>query len=108
MVNIIIQDKFINNSNMTDSPHDIKEVLDKNLEDDEVQEVLRNGTDLREYALQVDKGIKEAEKNSVADYLKESENIGLLHHQIEDCDDILAKMESMLMVFQASIHSRVK
>lgn len=84
---------------MTESVN-IKEVLDRNLEDDEVQEVLRNGTDLREYALQIDKGIKEAEKNSVADYLRESENIGQLHHQIEECDDILARMESMLMVFQ--------
>lgn len=81
---------------------DIKDVLDKNLEDFEIQEVLQNGTDLREYALQLDKGIKDAEKTSVADYLKESENIASLHNQIEDCDGILAKMESMLMVFQVS------
>lgn len=81
----------------------IKDVLDKNLEDIEIQEVLNNGTDLREYALQVDKGIKEAEKNSVADYLKESGNISSLHNQIEECDGILARMESMLMVFQVSL-----
>lgn len=81
---------------------DSKEDLDRNLEDFEIQEVLRNGTDLREYALQIDKSIKEAEKVSVADYLKESENIASLHNQIEDCDGILAKMESMLMVFQVS------
>lgn len=79
---------------------DVAESLDKNLEDLEIQEVLRNGTDLREYALQIDKNIKEAEKNSVADYLKESENIATLHNQIEDCDSILARMESMLLVFQ--------
>ncbi|KAG6459324.1 vacuolar protein sorting-associated protein 52 homolog [Manduca sexta] len=84
---------------------DIKNVLDKNLEDFEIQEVLRNGTDLREYALQIDKGIREAEKASVADYLKESENIGSLHNQIEECDGILAKMESMLMVFQNDLGS---
>ncbi|CAH0700551.1 unnamed protein product [Spodoptera exigua] len=84
---------------------DIKDVLDKNLEDFEIQEVLRNGTDLREYALQLDKGIKDAEKTSVADYLKESENIASLHNQIEDCDGILAKMESMLMVFQNDLGS---
>lgn len=81
-------------------PTDLKEDLDKNLEDFEIQEVLRNGTDLREYALQIDKNIKDAEKSSVADYLKESENIGSLHNQIEECDGILEKMESMLMVFQ--------
>lgn len=78
----------------------MKEGLDKNLEDFEIQEVLRNGTDLREYALQIDKGIKEAEKAAIADYLKESENITSLHNQIEECDGILARMESMLMVFQ--------
>lgn len=81
------------------------DILDKNLEDFEIQEVLRNGTDLREYALQLDKGIKDAEKTSVADYLKESENIASLHNQIEDCDGILAKMESMLMVFQNDLGS---
>lgn len=80
-----------------------KDTLDKNLEDYEIQEVLKNGTDLREYALQIDKGIKEAEKNSVADYLRESENIASLHGQIEECDGILARMESMLLVFQVSI-----
>ncbi|KAF9809529.1 hypothetical protein SFRURICE_020826 [Spodoptera frugiperda] len=84
---------------------DIKDGLDKNLEDFEIQEVLRNGTDLREYALQLDKGIKDAEKTSVADYSKESENIASLHNQIEDCDGILAKMESMLMVFQNDLGS---
>lgn len=87
---------------MSETP-DMTEMLDKNLEDIEIQEVLKNGTDLREYALQIDKNIKEAEKNSVADYLKESENIGVLHNKIEDCDAILARMESMLLVFQVSI-----
>ncbi|XP_047987271.1 vacuolar protein sorting-associated protein 52 homolog [Leguminivora glycinivorella] len=89
---------------MSETNH-MKDVLDKNLEDFEIQEVLNNGTDLREYALQVDKGIKEAEKNSVADYLKESGNISSLHNQIEECDGILARMESMLMVFQNDLGS---
>ncbi|CAK1603063.1 unnamed protein product [Parnassius mnemosyne] len=82
-----------------------KDTLDKNLEDYEIQEVLKNGTDLREYALQIDKGIKEAEKNSVADYIRESENIASLHNQIEECDSILARMESMLLVFQNDLGS---
>ncbi|XP_023936642.2 vacuolar protein sorting-associated protein 52 homolog [Bicyclus anynana] len=85
--------------------NEMTEIIDKNLEDIEIQEVLKNGTDLREYALQIDKNIKEAEKNSVADYLKESENIASLHNQIEDCDEILAKMESMLLVFQNDLGS---
>ncbi|CAF4758230.1 unnamed protein product [Pieris macdunnoughi] len=84
---------------------DMSEILDKNLEDIEIQEVLKNGTDLREYALQIDKSIKEAEKASVADYLKESENIGSLHNQIEECDGILERMENMLLVFQNDLGS---
>ncbi|GBP60900.1 Vacuolar protein sorting-associated protein 52 homolog [Eumeta japonica] len=83
----------------------VNEVLDKNLEDYEVQQVLRNGTDLREYALQIDRGIKEAEKRSIEDYLKESENIGSLHNQLEDCDKILERMESMLIGFQNDLGS---
>lgn len=79
-----------------------REVLDKSLENLEVQEVLRSGTDLREYAQQVDKDILEAEKRSVADYLQETENITSLHSQIEDCDEILERMENMLLSFQVS------
>ncbi|CAG4944571.1 vacuolar protein sorting-associated protein 52 homolog [Colias croceus] len=84
---------------------DMSEILDKNLEDIEIQEVLKNGTDLREYALQIDKSIKEAEKASVSDYLKESENIISLHNQIEECDGILERMENMLLVFQNDLGS---
>ncbi|XP_038221338.1 vacuolar protein sorting-associated protein 52 homolog isoform X2 [Zerene cesonia] len=84
---------------------DMSEILDKNLEDIEIQEVLKNGTDLREYALQIDKSIKEAEKASVGDYLKESENIISLHNQIEECDGILERMENMLLVFQNDLGS---
>ncbi|CAK1549977.1 unnamed protein product [Leptosia nina] len=87
------------------SKSDISESLDKNLEDIEIQEVLKNGTDLREYALQIDRSIKEAEKASVADYLKESENIGSLHNQIEECDGILERMENMLLIFQNDLGS---
>ncbi|XP_050670065.1 vacuolar protein sorting-associated protein 52 homolog [Leptidea sinapis] len=81
------------------------ENLNKDLEDYEIQQVLKNGTDLREYALQIDKNIKEAEKASVADYLKESSNIGSLHNQIEECDGILERMENMLLTFQNDLGS---
>lgn len=74
--------------------------LHKNLEDDEVQEVLRTGTDLREYAQQIDSELKIAEQKSIQDYLKESENIASLHTQIESCDNILERMETMLLSFQ--------
>lgn len=78
----------------------VDEDIQKNLEDDEVKEVLRTGTDLREYARQIDSELKLAEQKSIQDYLKESENIASLHSQIEDCDSILERMENMLLSFQ--------
>lgn len=34
------------------------------------------------------------------DYIKESENLVLLHDQIRDCDNILSQMETLLSGFQ--------
>ncbi|XP_063702830.1 vacuolar protein sorting-associated protein 52 homolog [Culicoides brevitarsis] len=70
------------------------------LEDNEIKEILRTGTDLREYASQIEKEFKEVENKSIEDYIKESENIASLHTQILDCDDILGNMEGMLTEFQ--------
>lgn len=75
------------------------------LEDDVVQEVLRTGKDLREYSKQVEKELKEVENKSIQDYIKESQNIVSLHNQITACDDILERMESMLMGFQSDLGS---
>lgn len=79
--------------------------LPQNLGDDVVQEVLKTGTDLRQYSRQIEKELKEVENKSIQDYIKESENIASLHNQIADCDNILEKMESMLMSFQLDLGS---
>lgn len=63
--------------------------LPQNLGDDVVQEVLKTGTDLRQYSRQIEKELKEVENKSIQDYIKESENIASLHNQIADCDNIL-------------------
>jgi Vps52 / Sac2 family len=34
------------------------------------------------------------------DYIKESDNLVLLHDQIRDCDNILSQMETLLCGFQ--------
>lgn len=73
--------------------------------DDVVQEVLKTGTDLRQYSRQIEKELKEVENKSIQDYIKESENIASLHNQIAACDNILEKMESMLMSFQQDLGS---
>ncbi|KAL1124178.1 hypothetical protein AAG570_001948 [Ranatra chinensis] len=81
------------------------EALECHLEDDEVQEVLRTGTDLRQYSKQIEKQLKDVENKSIQDYIKESQNIVSLHKQIAACDDILQRMESMLLSFQSDLGS---
>lgn len=77
----------------------------QHLEDEEVREILKTGTDLRQYARQIEKEFKEVENRSILDYIKESQNIANLHNQIGDCDNILERMEQMLTSFQVLNHS---
>ncbi|XP_029040992.1 vacuolar protein sorting-associated protein 52 homolog [Osmia bicornis bicornis] len=79
--------------------------MPQDLGDDVVQDVLKTGTDLRQYSRQIEKELKEVENKSIQDYIKESENIASLHNQIAACDNILEKMESMLMNFQLDLGS---
>lgn len=76
-------------------------LLVSELENDEIKEILASGTDLRQYAQEIDKEFKSVENQSIKDYIKESENIASLHTQILECDDILATMEGMLTDFQS-------
>lgn len=84
-----------------DSDNQIK----NNLEDDVVQEILKTGTDLRQYSKQIEKELKEVENKSIQDYIKESQNIASLHNQISACDTILERMENMLLSFQNDLGS---
>ncbi|XP_067001896.1 vacuolar protein sorting-associated protein 52 homolog isoform X2 [Anabrus simplex] len=79
--------------------------LDQHLKEDVVQEVLKSGTELRQYSLQVERKLKEVENKSIQDYIKESQNIASLHNQISACDSILERMESMLLTFQSDLGS---
>ncbi|GJQ70594.1 hypothetical protein Trydic_g22990 [Trypoxylus dichotomus] len=76
-----------------------------NLEDEVVQDILKTGTDLRQYSRQIEKELKEVENKSIQDYIKESQNIARLHGQISACDQILERMESMLLGFQNDLGS---
>lgn len=74
------------------------------LDDKEIQEILKTGTDLRQYSKQIEKEFKEVENKSIEDYIKESQNIANLHNQIGNCDTILERMESMLLNFQVGTY----
>jgi len=72
--------------------------LKNNLDDEVVQEVLKTGTDLRQYSRQVEKELKEVESKSIKDYIKESQNIASLHNQIAACDSILEVRKDITVV----------
>ncbi|XP_034016495.1 LOW QUALITY PROTEIN: vacuolar protein sorting-associated protein 52 homolog [Thalassophryne amazonica] len=79
--------------------------IQANLEDDLVKEALKTGVDLRQYSKQVEMELQRIEQASIKDYIKESQNIALLHNQITACDSILERMEGMLSGFQSDLSS---
>ncbi|XP_058452516.1 vacuolar protein sorting-associated protein 52 homolog [Malaya genurostris] len=79
--------------------------LGDQIEDDEVQEILKTGTDLRQYSAQIEKEFNEVENRSIEDYIKESQNIACLHNQIGNTSTILQRMELMLMDIQDALNN---
>lgn len=75
--------------------------ITEQLDNEEVREILKNTTDLRQYSRQIEKEFKDVENKSIEDYIAESQNIASLHNQIGECDDVLERMETMLMNFQS-------
>uniref|UniRef100_K3WUL5 Vacuolar protein sorting-associated protein 52 A n=1 Tax=Globisporangium ultimum (strain ATCC 200006 / CBS 805.95 / DAOM BR144) TaxID=431595 RepID=K3WUL5_GLOUD len=68
-----------------------------------IKEALSKGVDLRQYANQIDQDLRAAEIDSVSQYVMKSEDIVELHDQVQECDNILAKMQEMLLGFQADL-----
>ena len=71
-----------------------------------LKDALLHGTDLREYAKQVEDELKSVESASIDDYLREDENLKNLHKDIRSCDQILEQMQKMLGGFQQVEASR--
>ncbi|KAE9024656.1 Vacuolar protein sorting-associated protein 52 A [Phytophthora fragariae] len=72
-------------------------------QDGVIKEALSQGVDLREYAQQIEHELREAEAASVAQYVMKSGDIVELHDEVQDCDNLLAKMQEMLLGFQADL-----
>ncbi|CBN77348.1 conserved unknown protein [Ectocarpus siliculosus] len=81
----------------------IDEDLEQFQQDDIVREALRDGVDLRGYARDIDLELREVEHNSVEGYKVQSAEVLSLHQQIQGCDAILARMQEMLLGFQADL-----
>ncbi|XP_010782887.1 vacuolar protein sorting-associated protein 52 homolog [Notothenia coriiceps] len=87
-----IQDINLGELDLTTDEFILDEVdihIQANLEDDLVKEALKTGVDLRQYSKQVESELQRIEQASIKDYIKESQNIALLHNQITACDSIL-------------------
>ncbi|CAI5702745.1 unnamed protein product [Peronospora effusa] len=72
-------------------------------QDEVIKEALSQGVDLREYTQQIDDELRAAEAASVAQYVMNSADIVELHDEVQDCDNLLAKMQEMLLGFQADL-----
>jgi vacuolar protein sorting-associated protein 52 len=72
-------------------------------QDGVIKEALQQGVDLRQYAAQIDQELRAAEIDSVSQYVLKSADIVELHDQVQECDNILAKMQEMLLGFQADL-----
>ncbi|OQS06163.1 vacuolar protein sorting-associated protein [Thraustotheca clavata] len=81
--------------------------LDDHLEqfqqDDFIKEALAKGVDLRQYAQQIDRELRDVEMESITQYVAKSSDIVDLYNQVQACDDILARMQEMLLGFQADL-----
>ena len=69
----------------------------EHVHDDLFKELIESSVDLRNYSQDVNKQLKKVENSCVGDYINESTNIARLHQQINESDNILEKIEGMLV-----------
>ncbi|KAI9913745.1 hypothetical protein PsorP6_005117 [Peronosclerospora sorghi] len=72
-------------------------------QDSELKEALSQGVDLRKYAQQIDEDLRVAETASVEQYVMKSADFVELHNEVLECDNLLAKIQEMLLGFQADL-----
>jgi len=65
-----------------------------------VKALASGGEELRQYTRQIEGDLRMVERESIGDYVQESENLANLHMQIRGCDEVLGKMEASLGSFQ--------
>mmetsp|Transcript_20438 Transcript_20438/g.34213 ORF Transcript_20438/g.34213 Transcript_20438/m.34213 type:complete len:714 (-) Transcript_20438:96-2237(-) len=72
-------------------------------EDEMVQQALHRGVDLNKYGKELERDLRQAEMESVVQYVENSEQVTDLHRKMQECDGVLARMEEMLHGFQADL-----
>jgi vacuolar protein sorting-associated protein 52 len=82
---------------------EIDEDLERFQEDEMVQQALHRGVDLKKYGRELERELKEAEAASISQYMDNKQQVLDLHSQIHDCDDVLLRMQEMLVGFQGDL-----
>jgi hypothetical protein len=72
-------------------------------DDEVVQGALQRGVDLKRYGAELAESLKQTEAESVAQYVENSPQVSELHRQMQECDAVLARMQDMLLGFQADL-----
>ncbi|CAL5229904.1 g13324 [Coccomyxa viridis] len=81
----------------------VDDELDRYAGHEVLRAILDQGCDPKEYGRHYEARLRQAELESIQDYLSESDNLVTLHQQISSCDAILATMEDMLGKFQSDL-----
>ncbi|KAK9908133.1 hypothetical protein WJX75_003087 [Coccomyxa subellipsoidea] len=100
------QDLSLGDLDITSSDVSLKGVedeLDTYAGHEVLRAILDQGCDPKEYGRHYEARLRQAELESIQDYLSESDNLVMLHQQISSCDSILATMEQMLGKFQSDL-----
>jgi len=61
------------------------------------------GANLRQYVKRIEGDLRKVERESIADYVRESENLAQLHMKIRSCDEVLGNMQDLLGTFQGNL-----
>ena len=72
--------------------------------DKSIKQALEKGQ-VRDMAKEVESELREVESSSVRDYMQQSSQVVDLHNEMQKCDGILAKMQEMLLGFDADLES---
>ncbi|TDH67602.1 hypothetical protein CCR75_000086 [Bremia lactucae] len=82
---------------------ELDDYLEQFQQDEVIKEALSQGVDIREYAQQIEQELRAAEAAAVSQYVMKSADIVELHEEVQECDNLLAKMQEMLLGFQADL-----
>ena len=83
--------------------NEIDQDLKRFQQDEMVQKSLSRGVDLRQYARETERELRELTQDSIQDYMDQIDDVALLNDDIDICDKTLERMQQMLQTFQSRL-----